>query len=110
LPNNIKISLEKGKLIDNDFNNNNEKLSSIINDCINIENIIKNINVIMSKIKSYHLNSNKKYEFCSEKDSIDNFLSKIKTFGEITYQNDLDSKIIKNEDDLNKFKALISNF
>ena len=45
LPNKIKLSLEKGKLIDNEWNDNN-KLSSIINNCINIEDIIKNINII----------------------------------------------------------------
>ena len=108
LPNKIKISLEKGKLIDNEFNDN-DKLSSIINDCIHIEKIIKNINIIMNNIKKYHLNSKKKLEFCSEKDSIDNFLLKIKTFGNLKYLNDIDSLILNNEDNLNKFKALISN-
>jgi len=108
LPNEIKILLERGKLIDNEFNDN-DKLSSIIKDCIHIENIIKNINIIMNNIKKFHLNSKKKLEFCSEKDSIDNFLQKIKTLGNITSQNDLDSLILKNEGDLNKFKALTSN-
>ena len=50
LPNKIKISLEKGKLIDKEWDNNN-KLNSLINDCINIENNIKNINKINEKIK-----------------------------------------------------------
>ena len=40
LPNKIKLSLEKGKLINNEWDNNN-KLSTIIKDCINIENNIK---------------------------------------------------------------------
>ena len=44
LPNKIELSLEKGKLIDNECNNNN--LCSYINDCINIENNIKIINNI----------------------------------------------------------------
>ena len=51
LPNKIKISLEKGKLIDNEWNDNN-KLSSNINNCINIENNIKNINIISNNIKN----------------------------------------------------------
>ena len=34
----VKLSLEKGKLIDKEWNDKN-KLNSIINDCINIENI-----------------------------------------------------------------------
>ena len=49
LPNKIKISLEKGKLIDKEWNNN--KLNSLINDCINIENDINTINKINEKIK-----------------------------------------------------------
>jgi len=44
-PNKIKLSLEKGKIIDDEWENDN-KLSSIINDCINIENDIQNINNI----------------------------------------------------------------
>ena len=50
LPNKIKKSLEKAKLSDDDWNDNN-KLSSLINDCINIENNIKNINYINNNIK-----------------------------------------------------------
>ena len=38
-PNKIKLSLEKGKEIENNWNNN--KLNSLINDCLNIENNIK---------------------------------------------------------------------
>ena len=41
LPNKIKISLEKGKEIENNWNNNT--LPLLINNCINIENNIKNI-------------------------------------------------------------------
>ena len=44
LPKQIKLSLEKGKLIDKEWDNIN--LNSYINDCINIENNIKNINTI----------------------------------------------------------------
>ena len=42
LPKKIKLSLEKGKLINKEWDNNN--LNSYINDCINIENNIKIIN------------------------------------------------------------------
>ena len=42
LANNIKISLERGKIIDNDNEwDNDNKLSLLINDCINIENNIE---------------------------------------------------------------------
>ena len=40
LPKKVKLALEKGKSIENEWNDDN-KLSSIINDCINIENEIK---------------------------------------------------------------------
>ena len=43
-PKKIKLSLEKGKLIDKEWDNNN--LYSYINDCINIENNIKIISTI----------------------------------------------------------------
>ena len=45
LPNKIKISLEKGKNICNEWNKN-DKLNKIINDCIIIENNIKEIKII----------------------------------------------------------------
>ena len=48
LPKQIQLSLEKGKLIDKDWDNDN--LNSYINDCINIENHIKNINIINENI------------------------------------------------------------
>ena len=48
LPKQIKLSLEKGKLIDKEWDNIN--LNSYINDCINIENNIKNINIIKENI------------------------------------------------------------
>ena len=44
LPKQIKVSLEKGKLIDKEWDNDN--LCSYINDCINIENNIKSINIL----------------------------------------------------------------
>ena len=46
LPNKIKSLLEKGRSINNDWNDNN-KLYSIINDCINIENSFKEINIFI---------------------------------------------------------------
>ena len=52
LPNKIKKSIEKGKIIDKEWNENN--LSSLINDCINIENNIKEINIINDNIKKYN--------------------------------------------------------
>ena len=52
LPNIVKISLEKGNIKENDWNDEN-KLSKIINDCIKIENTIKNLNLIYDKINIF---------------------------------------------------------
>ena len=49
LPNKIKISLEKSKLIDKEYNDN--KLSLFINNCIQIENNINDINIINENMK-----------------------------------------------------------
>ena len=51
LPKQIKLSLEKGKLIDKEWDNNN--LNSYINDCIKIENNIKEINIINEKVNRF---------------------------------------------------------
>ena len=45
-PNKIKLSIEKGKTIEDEWENTNN-LSSIINDCINIEKDIQSINKII---------------------------------------------------------------
>ena len=47
LPNIIKTTLVKGKLINKEWDK--ENLNKYINDCINIENNIKNINIINEK-------------------------------------------------------------
>ena len=57
LPNKIKISLEKGKLLDNEWDNDN-KLYTLINNCINIENNIKDINLLNEKVKNCNNNIN----------------------------------------------------
>ena len=48
-PNKIKISLEKGKEIENNWNNVN-RLPLLIHNCINIENNIKNIKLLNDNI------------------------------------------------------------
>ncbi len=80
LPKEIKISLEKGKLIDKEWDNKN--VISYINDCINIENNIKTINNIhesINKCKKISINFN------PQNDSFNIFLETLKSFGNITY-------------------------
>ena len=50
LPNKIKASLEKGKNIDKEWNDDHV-LNSLINECIIIENNIEEINIIDKNIK-----------------------------------------------------------
>ena len=60
IPNKINIYLEKGKLIKNKWDNNNELCSSI-NDCINIENNIKDIKLMNELTKNYNIKEKKIY-------------------------------------------------
>ena len=50
LPNYINKCLEKGKIINKEWDENN-KLNSLINDCINLENCIEEVNSIKESIK-----------------------------------------------------------
>ena len=83
LPNKIKISLEKGKIIDEEWKDDN-KLSFYINNCINIENNINDIIKIKEKIKECNLN-NFKIKFNSKENEINKLFEEIKTFDNIYY-------------------------
>ena len=108
LPNIIKVSLEKGKLINNEWKDNNN-LISIINDCINIEENIKNINLINDNIKKCNFNIESKIDFSIENESLDNINQAIKKFGKIYNKYNFDTLILNNKDNLNKFYKLIQN-
>ena len=107
LPNKIKLSLEKGKLIKDDWKDEN-KLCSYINDCINIENNIKDINLINEKINNYNNAKDFRINFYPDKEEeIQKFIEEIKNFGEIS-EYKVNSKIINNED-LRLIQNWISN-
>ena len=54
----------------------------MINDCINIENNIKDINLINENINKCNKNSKQKVEFFPKENNINNFLlDKIRNFG-----------------------------
>jgi len=90
LPNKIKISLEKGKEIENNWDNN--KIPLLINNCINIENNIKNIKVLNDNIGK--INSSKiDIKFYPNEEGIDKLLDSIKIFGEINAKTLFESKI-----------------
>jgi len=87
LPIKIKISLEKGKLIDKEWNDDN--LNSLINDCVNIENNIEEINKINENIKKFNLNKDKKIIYNIEEEDINNLINTINNFGKIISDNNL---------------------
>ncbi len=94
LPNKIKISIENGKKIDNEWNNDN--LNMMIHHCINIENNIDDMNKINEKINIYN-SVNLDIRFSPENDDeINQFIEKIKNFGNINKNenNWIDSKIV----------------
>ena len=95
LPNNIKLSLEKIKKIE--FND--DKLASYINECIKIENNIKDINTINENIKKCenYVDIEINFEFDEQLKLI---IEIIKEFGKISLQNNnisIDSKIINKD-------------
>ena len=88
LPNDIKISLEKGKLINDEKNwNDNKTLHSIINDCINIEKNIKDIFSINDILKNDKINNEIEINFSPENKELDDFIQNVKTFGKIISKN-----------------------
>ena len=83
LPNSLKISLEKGKIKENDWEDENI-LPKLINDSINIENIIKNINDIYGKINDFISKKYLSIKFNLTNEEIaKGLLNEIKSFGRI---------------------------
>ena len=80
LPNKTKISLEKSKNIDNNLD-----INIIINNCIMIENNIKDINNINDIITKSNNSFNKKIKFIPDtEEEINQILSTIKSLGNIS--------------------------
>ena len=96
LPNKIKASLEKGKLININWKEN--KLNSLINDCLNIEKNIENINLINKSLKennSFEMN----LKFSPDEKGIYELLETIRKFGVI---NDNSQKIFDSTIEFNE--------
>ena len=90
IPNLIQTFLEKGKLLNNEWNDDNNLIERI-NDCINIENNIKNI----TEINEYILKCNSKkinIKFLPEDEQITGLIGHIKKFGEIFNEEDMKLK------------------
>ena len=84
IPNRIKLSLDKNENIEELWNDNN-KLSFVINECINIENNVKDIN----KINYYIIKSKNNFDTlkCNlEEDEITQIIDTINKFGKIYFK------------------------
>ena len=83
LPSKIKITLDKGKLIDKEWNDKN--LISFMNDSLNIENNIRNILMANEDLEKY--NSKKIYsiKYKTQNKEIDELIEKIKSFNDVYY-------------------------
>ena len=82
LPKTIKDLIEKGKLIEKDWDKNN--LNSTINDCIKIEKKLIGIKNINDNLKAYQKNQNNKFIFNLNDNDIKDILEKISSFGNIS--------------------------
>ena len=89
--NKIKLNIEKGKVANEAFNKSNNK-SSLIYDCINIENIIENMNKVNQNMNIYK-NNNEEIKFISHTGEI---IRLIKNFGNIN-----SDKIKINQNEIN---------
>jgi len=78
----IKKQIEKAKLIDNQWDNN--KLNSLIKDCLNFENNIKEINEIKENVAKFNVNE-LDLTFSPEENEINYIFDKIKKFGKTNY-------------------------
>ena len=88
----IKQNLEKGKKIDTKWDH--DKIKSIINECIILENNIININKIYEDINKYN-SINKIIKFAPESKEINPFIDKIKSFGNLYEVENKEKKYIK---------------
>ena len=104
-PNKIKNLLKQGKnTIDQWKNNNKNELSSLINDCINIEKNLININNIEQNLKKCKNEMSSIIEFNpSEGNELNNFISNISEFGKL-YKKSKEVNIEKNKEIEQKIK------
>ena len=75
----------------------------MINECINIENNLKELDIIQNSINNYEQNNKITFNFYID---VNNIIDRIKTYGLLI---NVDSLILKNTDDINKFLSLVGN-
>ena len=107
LPKKVNYCLEKGKLINKEWED--DKLKIMINDCINIEKNIDRINKINKEIIDYN-SKNIIFKFIpNEEENINEFINSIKSYGKlINYENWIISDILNTFDKKQKLKMWIN--
>ena len=102
LPKSIQLSLEKAKLIDKNWEENNALLS--IKNCILVENSINDIKTITKRIENSHT-----YEigmsFSPDEQGIEKFINAINNFGDIVLNNFIFQKSKMNTNDDNNYEV-----
>ena len=87
LPKKFNLYLERGKIVNNEWDNDN-KLNYIIFNCVKIENNIKEYKKLTDCIENYNT-TNRKICFFPEDEEFEKILKSIESFGEIKSINDL---------------------
>ena len=83
LPKKVKSLLDIGKKVENEIkNNNNVNINSIIINCINMENTIKQINTLNESIKNNEDTKELQFKFICEED-LEKLKETVKNFGKI---------------------------
>ena len=101
LPDKVKESLKIGKELNKKWKD--DELINILYNCINIENNIKDINLINESIQKSNSHTKQKITFSSNEDEV---INKIKTLGIINYGFNVTKDIIKKDEDI----IMISNW
>ena len=86
IENKLNLSINKGMLVSNEYNNDEINFISLINDCILIEDCIKEINYLKENYEKYEKNETLSIDLKLKEEEI-NFLNNIKNLGNIYTNN-----------------------
>ena len=105
----IKIFLDKGKIVEKEWDKNNNKII-LVNDCTNIEKAINKINNTKTSLESYK-SQDKKVKFFSQPDDIINSIKILGTFDKKINQQEVNIIVDNfNPQNLNCVRQISSNF
>ena len=86
IENKLNLSINKGMLVSNEYNNDEINFISLINDCILIDDCIKEINYLKENYEKYEKNETLAIDLKLKEEEI-NFLNNIKNLGNIYSNN-----------------------